>query len=106
MKKEQMVGARLPQELVRGLELIEGVEQSDRSTTLRRLLSQAIRDWKLEHYARLYGDRKVSLARAAQDAGVSLWEMMDYVRTRRIAGQYELEDFERDLGTVYGRLGR
>jgi predicted HTH domain antitoxin len=106
MKKEQMVGARLPQELVRGLELIEGVEQSDRSTTLRRLLSQAIRDWKLEHYARLYGDRKVSLARAAQDAGVSLWEMMDYVRTRRIAGQYDLEDFERDLGTVYGRLGR
>jgi predicted HTH domain antitoxin len=106
MKKEQMVGARLPPELVRGLELIEGVEQSDRSTTLRRLLSQAIRDWKLEHYARLYGDRTVSLARAAQDAGVSLWEMMDYVRTRRIAGQYDIEDFERDLGTVYGRLGR
>ena len=58
MKKEQMVGARLPPELVRGLELIEDVEQSDRSTTLRRLLSQAIRQWKLEHYVRQYGDRK------------------------------------------------
>lgn len=83
MKKERMVGARLPLELVRELELIENVEQSDRSTTLRRLLSNAVRQWKLEHYSRLYGDGKVTLARAARDAGVSLWEMMDYARTRK-----------------------
>ena len=37
-----MVGARLPLDLVRELELIEGVEQSDLSTTVRRLLSKAI----------------------------------------------------------------
>ena len=85
MKKERMVGARLPLELVRELELIENVEQSDRSTTLRRLLSNAVRQWKLEHYSRLYGDGKVTLARAARDAGVSLWEMMDYARTRKNA---------------------
>ena len=58
MKKEQMVGVRISPELVRGLELIEDVEQSDGSTTVRRLLSQAIRQWKLEHYVRQYGDRK------------------------------------------------
>ena len=42
MKKEQMVGTRLPSELVRELAFIEEVEQSDRSTTVRRLLSKAI----------------------------------------------------------------
>ena len=84
MKKEQMVGTRLPAELVSQLEMIENVEQADRSTTVRRLLSKAIREWKLDHYARLYGDRKISLARAAHEAGVSLWEMMDYARARRI----------------------
>ena len=49
MKKEQMVGARIPMDLVRELELIENVEQSDHSTTVRRLLSQAIqqsRTWE------------------------------------------------------------
>ena len=46
MKKEQMVGTRLPLELVSELELIEDVEQSDRSTTVRRLLSKAVRQWK------------------------------------------------------------
>ena len=76
MKKEQMGGTRLPSELVRELAFIEEVEQSDRSTTVRRLLSKAIQQWKLEHYVRLYGDGKLTLARAARDAGVSLWEMM------------------------------
>ena len=86
MKKEQMVGARIPLDLVRELELIENVEQSDRSTTVRRLLSQAIQQWKLEHYVRLYGDGKLTLARAARDAGVSLWEMMDYAPLQKGAG--------------------
>ena len=105
MKKEQMVGTRLPLELVRELELIENVEQADRSTTVRRLLSKAIRQWKLEHYVRLYGDGKLTLARAARDAGVSLWELMDYARARRVPAQYDLEDLKRDLETIPGSVG-
>ena len=104
MKKEQMVGARLPSELVRELAFIEEVEQSDRSTTVRRLLSKAIQQWKLEHYVRPYGDGKLTLARAVRDAGVSLWEMMDYARARKVPAQYGLEELQRDLGTIHGSL--
>jgi hypothetical protein len=74
MKKEQMVGTRLPHTMVRDLEAIEQVEQADRSTTVRKLLSRAIQDWKLDHYARLYGSGKLTLARAAREARVSLWD--------------------------------
>lgn len=95
-----MVGTRLPDTVVRDLEAIEQVEQADRSTTVRKLLSRAIQEWKLDHYSRLYGSGKLTLALAAREAGVSLWEMMDYVKTRRITAQYDLEDFERDLKTV------
>lgn len=56
----------------------------------------------LEDYVRLYGEGKVSLARAARDAGVSLWETMDYARSRKVPVQYELEDLLRDLETVSG----
>ena len=93
--------ARLPLGLVRELELIEEVEQSDRSTTVRRLLASAVHDWKLKHYARQYGEGKVTLARAARDAGVSLWEMMDYARSRKVPAQYELEDLQQDLKTIF-----
>lgn len=87
MKTDRMVGTRLPLELVRELELIEDVEQTDRSTTVRRLLSKAIQQWKLEHYVRLYGDGKLTLARAAREAGVSLWEMIRSNTTSRISSE-------------------
>lgn len=87
MKKDRMVGTRLPLDLVRELELIENVEQADRSTTVRRLLSKAIQQWKLEHYVRLYGDGKLTLARAAREAGVSLWEMIRSNTTSRISSE-------------------
>lgn len=106
MKKEQMVGARLPVELVSQLQFIEDVEQSDRSTTVRRLLAKAIRQWKLDHYVRLYGEGKLTLARAARDAGVSLWEMMDYARHAKIPAQYDLEDLHRDVETVRGTVNQ
>ena len=105
MKKEQMVGARLPVGLVRELEFIEEVEQADRSTTVRRLLAKAVREWKLEHYARQCGDGKLTMARAARDAGVPLWELMEFVRGRKVAVQYDLEDLRQDLHTVSGNIG-
>ena len=103
MKEEQTVGARLPLALVRELEFIAEVEQSDHSTTVRRLLTSAVHDWKLKHYARQYGEGKVTLARAARDAGVSLWEMMDYFRSTKVPAQYELEDLQQDVKTIFAR---
>ncbi len=100
MKKDHMVGTRLPQELVRELQFIEEVEQSDRSTTVRRLLARAIQQWKLEHYVRLYGDGKLTLARAAQETGVSLWEMIDYARARKVTTQYDIDDLLHDVETI------
>ena len=54
MRKEQMVGSRLPAGLVQDLEMIERVEQTDRSTAVRRLLHRAVSDWKREYYAENY----------------------------------------------------
>ena len=43
------------------------------------------------------------MARAAKEAGVSLWEMMEYLRQKRIPARYDLEDLEHDLEMVYKR---
>jgi predicted HTH domain antitoxin len=71
---------------------------------MRKLLATAVTDWKLEHYAKLYGERKITLARAAREAGVSLWEMIDYTRRKKIPSQYDLDDFEDDLEAIRSRL--
>jgi predicted HTH domain antitoxin len=100
MRKEQAVASRLPAELLKDLEMIEAQEQADRSTVVRKLLKKAVGDWKREHYARLYGEGKMTLARAAREAGVSLWEMMAYVRQKKITAQYDLEELRKDIQTI------
>ncbi len=69
------------------------------------MLSRAVGEWKKEHYARQYGDGKLTLSRAARQAGISLWEMMDYVRRRKIPGQYDLDDLRHDIGAIQRRMG-
>jgi len=106
MKKEELVATRLPKKLVSDLKKIEDTEQSDRSTVLRKLLSRAVTDWKKEHAASLYAEGKVTLERAAADSGVSVREMTDYLKARKISAQYDMEDLEEDMKNFYKRIGR
>ena len=103
MRNEQMVGARLPSALVRDLEKIEGAEQTDRSTTVRKLLARAVREWKLEHFAQAYRRGQATLARAAAEAGVTLWEMTAYVHANKIPAQYDTDDLREDLERIGAR---
>jgi len=106
MKKEELVATRLPRSLVLDLKKIEGVEQSDRSTVLRKLLHRAVTDWKKEYAARLYAEGKVSLERAAMDSGASVREMMEYLKARKTPAQYDVEDLDEDMRRFYKKLGR
>ena len=102
-RKEQMVGTRLPESLIADLEKMEKVEQTDRSTALRKLLYSALRDWKLEHYSQEYGKCRMTLAKAAEEAGVTIWEMMACLRQRKIPAQYDLDDLKHDLDGILSR---
>lgn len=106
MKKEEMVAARLPKGLVSDIKKIEDVEQTDRSTVLRKLLYKAVTDWKKEHAAKLYSEGRISLERAAMEVNISVREMMEYLKHRRIPAQYDLEDLEEDMKSFYERLAK
>lgn len=104
-KNDELVAARLPAKLVKALRKVEQVEHADRSSTVRRLLARALADWRKEYAARLYAARKVTLARAAEEAEVSVREMMEYVRAMKVPGQYDLRDLENDMAQVYRASG-
>lgn len=106
MRKDQLIASRVPPDLVADLQRIEEVEHLDRSTAVRRLLYSAIREWKLEYATKLYSENRVTLARAAEESGVSVREMMEFCRQKKIPMQYDVEDFERDLTGIYARLGK
>ena len=106
MKKEEMVAARLPETLVSDIKKIEDVEQSDRSTVLRKLLDRAVIEWKKEYAAKRYADGSITLERAAMDADISVREMMNYLKQKKTVSQYDREDLEEDMANFYKRLGK
>ena len=96
----QVIAARFPKSSAKKLEEIAEEEQVDKSTVIARALQRYIRDWKLERAVESYRDGSVTLSRAAEIAGTSIWEMIDVLGKRKVQAQYDLGDFEEDLKTL------
>ncbi len=60
----------------------------------------AVETRKLKHFAGQYAKGKVSAGQAAKQAGVSLWEMMAFLRSNKVPAQYDMKDLEHDLETL------
>lgn len=101
MTKEVM-SARLPKEKVDLIEEIAREEKVDKSTVLDRALDHYIREWKLQRAIASYEDGAATLPRAAEIAGLSVWEMIDVLAKRKTEPQYDVEDLEEDL-KAFGR---
>jgi predicted HTH domain antitoxin len=93
----EVISTRISDKLARDLKEIEREEQSDRATTVRKLLARAIKEWKLEHALKLYHEGKVTMWRAARIAEVSLREIMEKAAQRGIEFKYTVEDLEEDI---------
>ena len=96
-QKMQVIAARFPKSSAEELEKIAQEEQVDKSTVVARALQRYIKDWKLERALTLYKEGKVTLWKAAKTADISLWEIMDIVRQRKITMQYTFENFKEDF---------
>ncbi|MBS7649087.1 UPF0175 family protein [Candidatus Bathyarchaeota archaeon] len=93
----EVVSARLPREKVRLIEEIAREEKVGKARMLGRALGHYMREWKLRRAVELYRDELVTLSRAAEIAGISVWEMIDVLARKKITLQYSVEDLEEDL---------
>jgi len=97
------MSARLPKETVAQIEEIAREEKVDKSTVLDRALDHYIREWRLRRAVESYGEGAATLPRAAEMAGLTVWEMIDELARRGVQTQYGEEDLEEDLKALgYG----
>lgn len=92
-----VITTRVPEDLAKEVERIAEAEALDKSTTIKRLLIQAVRAWKMDYALRLYQEGRVSMGKAAEITGVSLWEFIDIMVKRKIPLQTSRENLEEDL---------
>ncbi len=64
-----------------------------------------VNDLKVEIAINLYAQGRLSVGKARELAGMSLWEFRQLLASRRISPHYNVDDFEEDMTTLH-ELGR
>lgn len=99
-KMEVAVGARVPLNVVRGIDYVAREENVVKSKVIRELLSGAIRNKLIDLALDKYSKKLVSLGRAAELGRVPLADFMKIASDRKIAVNYSVESLEEDFSAA------
>ena len=94
------IATRVGEELLSKIIEIQTDMQADRAEAIRRLLDEGTRQYKLKKAIELLRDGKVTVSRAAEIADISIWDIMETMRIRKIPIPYAAEDLRRSLELV------
>ena len=78
------ISARVPDELEAELEAYLEDENLDRSTAVRKLLSEGLEEWRQEQALERLAAGTITFTRAADLAGMSVWDFAQLVKRRDI----------------------
>ena len=92
------LAVRVPAEVEKEIGEIVEKEKLDKATVVRNLLEMGLAEWRIQTALELLQKGKVTFAKAAEIARVSLWEFADLVKQRNIEWvRYAPEDIEKEL---------
>src|SRR3989304_2387688 len=92
------LAVRIPEEIEK--EILEAVDRMklDKATVVRTLLEMGIEEWRKQTALELLRNGKVTFAKAAEMAKLSLWELADLVKQRNVEwARYTPEEIEKEL---------
>lgn len=92
------LAVRIPEEVERKIREIIEAEGLDKARVVRGLLELGIAEWRRQRALEMLRDAKATFAKAAEIAGLSLWDFADLVRRRGVEWvRFSVEDVEREL---------
>ena len=94
------ISVRIDEDMLRDLELLREDARADRSEVVRRLLVGAIKQAKLERAMNLLREHKISIGRAAELAGVTLYEIIEALPKYGVHLGYTVEELRRDTKRI------
>lgn len=95
------VSLRVTDSLLKEIAHIEKCWQADRSEVVRRLLVKSLREWRVEEALERLKEHKISIGKAAQESGLTLWDLLALAKEKGIDWTgYSREDAEKDLAEL------
>jgi predicted HTH domain antitoxin len=100
ISEKNQIAARVDGDLLAQIRQIEKETRADRSEVIRRLLDEGVKQYRLKKAVELLRDGKVTVSRAAEIAGTSIWDMLEVMRVKKIPIPYTAEDLRKSLELV------
>lgn len=94
------VSLTVPKELLKKSDEIAKEKLEDRSTVMRELLALGLKQYMMMDAVNLYAEGKVSMEKAAETAGISIWKFLDILKERKMPIRYDLEDIKKEIEEV------
>ena len=91
------ISTRVPEELEAELEAYLEDEKLDRSTAVRKLLSEGLEDWQRERALDSLAAGEITLSKAAKRADMSVWDFARLAKERDVTwvdGDHVEDDLE------------
>ncbi len=98
------INLRVSSQVAAELDDLARQEHVSRIDLARKILLEGITQRKRELALRLYREGKVSKARAAEIAGISLWEMMDLLEQAGLPALYTLQEAVEDMRRLVAQI--
>ncbi len=94
------IATRVDEELLSKIEEVQKDMQIDRSEAIRRILDEGTKQYRLEKAVEQLRDKKITVSKAAELAGVPIWDIMEIMRNREIPIPYSSQDLRKSLELI------
>jgi predicted HTH domain antitoxin len=95
--KSNQINLRVPSEVVEDLDVLAKQSHLTRIDVARQILLEGVEQRKRERALQLYRESRVSKSRAAELAGISLWQLMDTLEQTAVPAAYTLQEAVDDV---------
>ena len=92
------ISARIDRELAKEIEKITKEKGTDRSAVIRELLYIGLKEYKLKNALELVRERKVTVWKAAEIAGLTYREMLEKLKEHNVPFPITAEELAREIG--------
>ena len=99
-----LISTRLSGEMNKELSWYAEKEKVGKTIALRKILEFGMKEIKIQYALDLYSKGKITLMKAGEICGMSIWELLEIIRERKIPMYYTIKDVEKDILARYEKI--
>jgi len=100
MASKAQIATRVDEELLAQIRQIEKETRADRAEVIRRLLDEGAKQYRLKKAVELLREGKVTVSKAAEIAGASIWDIVEVMHAKKIPIPYTADDLRKSFELV------